>query len=99
MNIRLLISLCLSPALALAGIPNSVKTADGLISGVTLKSGVRAFKGIPFAAPPVENLRWKAPQPVIPWKGVRDSRFLEDAANGGIHISARRLGAQLLFSR
>ncbi len=31
------------------------------------------FRGIPFAAPPLEDLRWKSPQPVVPWKGVRES--------------------------
>src|SRR6185295_12354557 len=40
-------------------------------SGITLKSGVRAFKGIPFGAPPVGDLRWKEPQPVPKWEGVR----------------------------
>jgi para-nitrobenzyl esterase len=34
-------------------------------------SGIRVFKGIPYAAPPVGELRWKAPQPVHPWKGTR----------------------------
>ena len=38
---------------------------------MTLKSGVRAFKGIPFAAPPVGPLRWKEPQPAAKWEGVR----------------------------
>ena len=38
---------------------------------MTLKSGVRAFKGIPFAAPPVGPLRWKEPQPAAKWDGVR----------------------------
>src|SRR5688572_24667747 len=47
-----------------------VKTEAGFISGS--KSGnIYSFKGIPFAAPPVGNLRWKAPQPVAPWSGVR----------------------------
>ena len=41
------------------------------LSGVTLPSGVRAFKGIPFGAPPVGELRWKEPQPVAKWDGVR----------------------------
>jgi len=49
-----------------------VKTEAGSISGVTNKEGdIIAFKGIPFAAPPVGDLRWKAPQPVNPWPGVR----------------------------
>jgi para-nitrobenzyl esterase len=35
--------------------------------------GISEFKGIPFAAPPVGELRWKAPQPVKPWPGVRQT--------------------------
>ena len=43
-----------------------------MISGVkSSESDVVAFKGIPFAAPPVGDLRWKAPQPVVPWQGVK----------------------------
>ena len=49
-----------------------VKTDAGLIEGLSAdNAGVRAFKGIPFAAPPIGGLRWKAPQPVTPWTGVR----------------------------
>ena len=59
------------PLTMLAAISDPVKTSDGKISGVTLASGVRAFKGIPFAAPPVGDLRWKQPQPPMPWKDVR----------------------------
>jgi para-nitrobenzyl esterase len=60
-----------SPLRMPAAISDPVKTSDGKISGITLSSGVRAFKGIPFAAPPLGDLRWKQPQPVEPWKGVR----------------------------
>jgi para-nitrobenzyl esterase len=54
-----------------AAISDPVAIATGRISGITLPSGVRAFKGIPFAAPPVGDLRWKAPQPAAKWEGVR----------------------------
>ncbi|RAJ97911.1 para-nitrobenzyl esterase [Larkinella arboricola] len=48
-----------------------VKTANGVVEGVTESSGIRAFKGIPFGQPPVGELRWKEPQPVKNWQGVR----------------------------
>ena len=46
-----------------------VKVAGGEVKG-SVSDGVSSFKGIPFAAPPVAELRWKAPQPVKPWSGV-----------------------------
>jgi para-nitrobenzyl esterase len=50
-----------------------VKTAHGKIEGTTnTDQSVRIFKGIPFAAPPVGDLRWKIPQPVKNWKGVKN---------------------------
>jgi len=36
-----------------------------------VKDGIASFKGVPFAAPPVGEFRWKSPQPVIPWQGVK----------------------------
>ena len=48
-----------------------VTTLNGVVQGTLEKSGVRSFKGIPYAAPPVGVLRWKAPQPVASWTGVR----------------------------
>ncbi|WP_258767812.1 carboxylesterase/lipase family protein [Bradyrhizobium arachidis] len=47
-----------------------VKIDSGTVSGKVLTSGVKAYFGIPFATPPLGELRWRAPQPVEPWKGV-----------------------------
>ena len=49
---------------------NQVKTVNGIVEGIKEKSGIYSFKGIPFAAPPVGDLRWKEPQPVKNWTGV-----------------------------
>lgn len=49
-----------------------VGTDSGRLQGVT-QSGIESFKGVPFAAPPVGELRWRAPQPVKPWSGVRNA--------------------------
>ena len=58
---------------ALAAAPDAdVKTANGVLAGTTdAGTGVRSFKGIPYAQPPIGNLRWRAPQPVRDWQGVR----------------------------
>lgn len=59
-----------APLLAAIGQP--VRTESGLVSGVPGRdSSITVYKGIPFAAPPVGDLRWKAPQPPTPWQGVR----------------------------
>ncbi len=48
----------------------TVTTDSGQIEGKLLASGVKAYLGVPFAAPPVGDLRWREPQPVEPWEGV-----------------------------
>jgi len=48
----------------------TARVSGGQVEG-TAANGVAAFKGIPFAAPPVGDLRWKKPQPVIAWSGVK----------------------------
>lgn len=52
--------------------PLLVRTQDGLVRGVD-GPGVRFYKGIPFAAPPVGSLRFELPAPVTPWSGVLDA--------------------------
>ena len=57
----------------------TVKTDAGLLSGTSAAApGVRVFKGVPFAAPPVGAQRWRAPQPVAKWTGVRKADTFGD---------------------
>jgi len=66
-----LFALLAAAATTQAAVSDPVKTDAGRVSGVTLPSGVRVFKGIPFGAPPVGDLRWREPQPVAKWDGVK----------------------------
>jgi para-nitrobenzyl esterase len=58
-------------ALSAARSPLHVITAGGIVHG-TAADGVRTFLGIPYAAPPVGDRRWRPPVPPAPWTGVRD---------------------------
>lgn len=79
---------CLVPAdeaPARTPIPDAVSIDTGLVSSVdgTKRPEVRVFKGIPYAAPPVGELRWKPPQPAARWEGVRPGdRFGEVCLQG-----------------
>ena len=71
-NLLLLLFLCFSIGVNAQNV--LVKTTNGKIQGtVNTDKTVRIFKGIPFAAPPVGDLRWKAPQPVQTWKGIKQT--------------------------
>jgi para-nitrobenzyl esterase len=60
--------------LAGASLSTPVKTESGLVAGVpSLDGSVRSYKGVPFAAPPVGNLRWRAPRPAAAWQGIRQA--------------------------
>ncbi len=68
------------------------RTANGVLEGVVSADGkVRTFKGIPYAAPPVGPLRWKPPQPVVPWTGVRK------AVNYGPRAMQGRIYDDMIF--
>ena len=49
----------------------SVKTSYGILEGLDI-SGIKTFKGVPFAAPPTGDNRWREPQPLQPWQGIRE---------------------------
>ncbi|MGH2645700.1 MAG: carboxylesterase/lipase family protein, partial [Chitinophagaceae bacterium] len=51
-----------------------VKTANGMVEGTMDSNGIRSFKGVPYAQPPIGDLRWQAPQPVKNWKGIRQAK-------------------------
>ena len=66
-------ALTLLALVAAAQEPPAVMVTGGKIQGGTLNGGGAVFKGIPFAAPPVGDLRWREPMPVKPWTGVREA--------------------------
>jgi len=86
-------AICALAVLSLLGMPSfahadslTVKTEQGKVKGKTINDGkVKAFLGLPYAAPPVGNLRWKAPLPPAKWKGERDgTKFASHCAQNRV---------------
>lgn len=77
----LLCTLVLVSAIGAAAPPADpvVAVTGGQIRGSLASDGGAAFKGIPFARPPVGDLRWREPQPVEPWKGIRETTTFHPA--------------------
>jgi para-nitrobenzyl esterase len=75
-----------------------VQFADGKVRGMA-SGDVLVFKGIPFARPPIGDLRWRAPQPVEPWRGVRDATaFSADPAQPAhIALTASTISEDCLY--
>ena len=80
-----------------------VKVAAGMLEGAgPLSTGVREFKGIPFADPPVGSLRWREPQPVKPWSGVRQAakfgaRCMQLPIFGDMNFRSDGMGEDCLY--
>ena len=80
-----------------------VKTAAGTVEGKD-DGAVRSFLGIPYAAPPVGDMRWKAPVPAGKWDGVRKatefgSHCLQGNLYGDMVISRRRRQRRLSLAK
>ena len=74
-----LIAVLLSSAV-FAAITDPVRVEQGLLTGTSGSSpDMRVYRGIPFAAPPVGDLRWKAPQPAAKWQGLRQAAEFSNA--------------------
>jgi para-nitrobenzyl esterase len=73
-RLLLIALLIVLPAAALAAeVGPVVSVTGGQVRGRLTKEGGAAFRGIPFAQPPVGDLRWREPQPVAAWTGIRDA--------------------------
>lgn len=78
------------------------KTKNGIVEGTLEASGVRSFKGLPFAQPPVGELRWKAPQPPQNWTGVRQAkqfgpRAMQRAVFGDMNFRSNGMSEDCLY--
>ena len=101
MNVGRVLGCCaamlfLSGSIAFAADKNKVdvKVESGMLRGVS-DAGVVSYKGVPYAAPPTGNLRWKAPQPAAHWSGVRiASQFGHDCMQLPFPSDAAPLGTK-----
>ena len=79
----------------------TVAVTGGTIEGID-QDGIFTYKGIPFAAPPVGDLRWKSPQPVIPWEGVKKTdKFapgpMQDTSFGAVLGGPQEISEDCLY--
>ena len=73
----------LAAGASMAQLPATIKVEGGLLQG-TSEDGLTIYRGVPFAAPPVGDLRWRAPQPAAKWEGVRQAvKFGPSCMQGG----------------
>jgi len=103
-NRLFLLTILLATALAAgAYAQDRVKTANGTLEGTSDKSsGIRSFKGIPFGEPPVGDLRWKPPQAVKSWQGVRQAdkfgpRCMQRAIFGDMGFRSNGMSEDCLY--
>ncbi|MBN2062321.1 MAG: carboxylesterase family protein [Deltaproteobacteria bacterium] len=72
--------------------PAPVRVEGGVVQGV-VEDGLTVYRGIPFAAPPVGDLRWRAPQPVVKWDGVKETFKFAPACVQGLMMGPGESGS------
>lgn len=78
--VLLAVAILVLTATGVAAITDPVRVEQGQLAGANGSSAdMRVYRGIPFAAPPVGDLRWKAPQPAAKWQGVRQATEFSNA--------------------
>jgi para-nitrobenzyl esterase len=97
------VALVAPTALTAAPAPDRVVTASGVLEGLGRQaSGVRHFRGVPFARPPIGTLRWAAPQPLARWSGVRQAktfgpRCMQQPVFGDMMFRSNGMGEDCLY--
>ena len=97
------VTLLMTMSTASAFAADRVKLAGGTIEGTgPQESGLREFKGIPFAQPPVGSLRWSPPQPVKKWSGVRPAkafgpRCMQQSLFGDMNFRSNGMSEDCLY--
>ncbi len=79
----------------------SVKTSYGILEGLDI-SGIKTFKGVPFAAPPTGDNRWREPQPLQPWQGIRECHDyapdpMQEPIFGDMNFGANSISEDCLY--
>ena len=87
-----------------AALHQPVRVESGRLSGIATPNAVTVFKGIPFAAPPLGDLRWRPPRPAAKWKGVRQAARFSAAcmqtpypAGSLYHLAPEPIGEDCLY--
>lgn len=79
----LFVAILFTTASGIAQQPTTVKVEEGLVQGKS-EDGLTVYKGVPFAAPPIGDLRWQAPKPAAKWEGVKQAdKFAPGPIQGG----------------
>jgi para-nitrobenzyl esterase len=95
-------AILVATVLPAAGQSTVVRTTSGLVEGATTANGIRLFRGVPYAAPPIDEFRWREPQPLKSWAGVRRTqqfgpRCMQTAVFGDMSFRSSGMSEDCLY--